>query len=110
MKLKLYFFIFFLFIKFVRMKNELKQLNIRVFGSVQGVWFRKSVKEQATRIGISGIVMNEPDGSVFIIAKGLKDQLDEFISYCAHGPELAEVINIHIEEEEVKQFEGFKII
>ena len=92
------------------MKKYPKQLNIRVFGKVQGVWFRKSVKEQALRIGITGIVMNEPDGSVFIVAKGTEAQLDEFISYCSKGPELAEVKNIHIEEEEVKSFDGFQII
>lgn len=93
------------------MRNTPNQLNIRIFGEVQGVWFRKSVKDQAIRIGISGIVMNEPDGTVFIIAKGNKEQLDEFIAYCSQGPELAIVKNLHIEEEDdVKEFEGFQII
>jgi acylphosphatase len=93
------------------MNSEYNQLNIRIFGKVQGVWFRKFVKEQAIRIGITGIVMNEPDGSVFIVAKGLNEQLEEFISYCKHGPELAVVKNIHIEEdEEVKDFDGFQIM
>jgi len=87
------------------------QLNIRVFGEVQGVWFRKSVKEEAIRIGITGLVMNEPDGSVFIIAKGLDQQLEEFISYCKHGPDLAKVKNVHIkEDEEVNEYDGFQII
>ena len=88
----------------------LKQLNIRVFGKVQGVWFRKSVKDQAERIGISGFVMNEPDGTIFIVAKGNSEQLDEFITYCKQGPEQAVVKNIHIEEEQVKDLEDFKII
>ena len=85
-------------------------MNIRIFGEVQGVWFRKSVKDEATRIGISGIVMNEPDGTVFIVAKGSEQQLDEFISYCSKGPELANVKNIHVEEEEVGDFDDFQII
>ena len=88
----------------------LKQLNIRIYGKVQGVWFRKSVKDQAERIGISGFVMNEPDGTIFIVANGNSEQLDEFITYCKEGPEQADVKNIHIEEEQVKDLEDFRII
>ena len=87
-----------------------KQLNIRIFGSVQGVWFRKSVKDQADLIGISGIVMNEPDGTVFIVAKAEEEELDQFISYCKKGPDSANVKNIHIEEEDLSGFKGFQII
>jgi len=44
-----------------------------VSGHVQGVWFRESTRKQAQRLGISGSVINQPDGTVEVIACG-KDE------------------------------------
>ena len=89
----------------------LKQLNIRVHGKVQGVWFRKFVKDMADNLKVKGIVMNEPDKTVFIVAQGNSEQLNDFITYCKQGPRLAEVSNLHVEEDEsLSDFTEFQII
>ncbi|ORM39461.1 Acylphosphatase-1 [Babesia sp. Xinjiang] len=38
--------------------------NFRVYGRVQGVFFRKFTKEEADRLGIKGFVKNDDDGTV----------------------------------------------
>ena len=86
------------------------QYTIRVFGKVQGVWFRQTTKDIADQLGLKGIVLNDMDGSVFIIAQGEESALTKFIDYCKSGPKGAEVGNVHVEEDEWKEFKGFEVI
>lgn len=60
----------------------MEHLNITIKGVVQGVFFRKSAQEEAYRLRIAGFVQNESDGSVYIEAEGMEEDLDEFIAWC----------------------------
>lgn len=86
---------------------ETKHLNIKIFGQVQGVFFRVSAKEEAERLGIKGFARNEPDGTVYIEAEGEKERLDEFIRWCHDGPEAANVEKVEISEGPLKNFSEF---
>ena len=55
----------------------MKHYNIRIFGIVQGVYFRASTKMEADRLGVNGFVQNEMDGSVYIEAEGSAEQLKQ---------------------------------
>ncbi|EDO07517.1 putative acylphosphatase 2 [Babesia bovis T2Bo] len=39
--------------------------SYRVYGRVQGVFFRKYTKQEADKLGIRGFVKNDNDGTVF---------------------------------------------
>lgn len=86
-----------------------KHLNIRVIGLVQGVWFRKNTKEKAIALGISGFVRNELDGSVYIEAEGESEVLEEFKNWCEHGPKLASVEKVLVNEGTFIGLKGFII-
>ena len=73
-------------------------LNIKVKGTVQGVFFRASTRLKAIELGIKGFVENQTDGSVYIEAEGSKEQLDKFTEWCKMGPEMAFVENLSIKE------------
>ncbi|MBI2967045.1 MAG: acylphosphatase [Bacteroidetes bacterium] len=92
------------------MPQLIKHYNIRVFGSVQGVWFRASAKELAGELNINGIAKNEMDGSVYIEAEGSPENLQEFISWCKRGPERALVSKMDYTEAPLKRYNGFRII
>ena len=65
--------------------------RIKIFGRVQGVFFRQSAKDKADELGIVGWAQNQPDSSVLIEADGHDDDMEEFIAWCNEGPEGAEV-------------------
>lgn len=86
-----------------------KHFKIRVSGRVQGVYFRASAKEKARSLNISGYVMNEPDGSVYIEAEGGQQDIEKFLEWCRKGPPHAKVSQCEIQEGPLKNFSGFVI-
>lgn len=84
-----------------------KHWNIRVFGEVQGVFFRYSAKEKAEELGIRGFARNESDGSVYIEAEGEEDATRKFLGWCRGGPSSAKVAKIEASEGELKNFNEF---
>ena len=68
-----------------------KRIEIRVIGMVQGVFFRHGVKAEATRLGLIGWVLNEPDGSVRVTAEGEEEKLQEFVEWGKKGTEWSKV-------------------
>ena len=77
-------------------RKEIKRVEIVVSGIVQGVFFRASTREVASKLGIRGIVRNLADGSVEIIAEGTEEKLDKLIRFAKNGPPSARVYDIDI--------------
>lgn len=84
--------------------------SITVTGKVQGVFFRKYTKEEADRIGVNGIVRNEPDGTVYIEVEGEDLSVDSFIKWCWKGSPSSSVENVSIRKGEVKGYSDFRIV
>lgn len=83
--------------------------TIRISGKVQGVFFRASTREVASKLGITGWVRNEPDGTVKIAAEGTEEQLAKLLRWCNEGPERAKVDRVTYEPDVVMGFEAFEI-
>ena len=86
-----------------------KKFIIKVYGKVQGVWFRKSTQQKALALGLRGFCKNLEDGSVYIEAEGDLEKLFNFVNWCKKGPELAEVENIKMSEETPTGAMGFEV-
>jgi acylphosphatase len=87
--------------------NE-SRIIIKVFGLVQGVFFRYTTRKIARRLGLTGYVKNMPDGSVFIEAEGPKDKLNELLKFSNVGPKNAQVDHVDHEFKAPNlQFKGF---
>ena len=84
--------------------------KISVIGKVQGVWFRKSTQHEARKLGLTGFVKNEKDGSVYIEVEGEESALKTFIGWCSCGPELANVQNVEMNRGELQEFNSFDIL
>ncbi len=87
----------------------MKHLNIKIYGQVQGIFFRAGAKEQADKLGIVGFAQNQLDGSVYIEAEGKKKNLDEFLKWCHKGPSIAQVEKVGVKKTPLKNFKGFYI-
>lgn len=85
----------------------MKHYNITVKGKVQGVFFRQGTKAVADQLGVKGWVRNEQDGSVYIEVEGDEWLLENFLEWCAEGPDRAEVISVEKVEAELLGFENF---
>lgn len=89
------------------MEGLIQHLNIKIYGQVQGVFFRVSAKEEAEKLGIKGFARNERDGTVYIEAEGDEVNLDKFIKWCHDGPEAAKVDKVEITKGPLKNFSEF---
>ncbi|HKJ82392.1 MAG TPA: acylphosphatase [Mariprofundaceae bacterium] len=83
--------------------------RIRIYGRVQGVFFRHHTKQQAKHLGISGWVRNLPDGSVEAVICGSTEQLDRMESWLAEGPEGANVEKMESRIDQLGDWSGFEI-
>lgn len=87
----------------------MKHLNIKVYGLVQGIFFRATAKEQADKLRLTGFAKNQPDGSVYIEVEGEKSKLDEFVKWCHKGPSMAQVEKVETTEKPLKNFSQFEV-
>jgi acylphosphatase len=88
-----------------------KQLNIKVFGRVQGVGFRYFVQKNALSLGLKGYAKNLANGSVEVIAEGNDTALNKFLDTIKKGNSLSEVIDVKIEWLDFKDYyDSFEIL
>ena len=88
----------------------MKRTRVRVYGDVQGVFFRYTTKKTALKLGLKGWCQNEGDGSVQIVVEGGNDKVDQFVKWAEKGPVMAKVEKIEINEEKYENIESeFKV-
>lgn len=87
-----------------------KGIKIRIYGQVQGVFFRAEAMKIALSLNIVGYAQNLDGGTVEVVAEGEEENLKKFIDWTKHGPELAKVEKIDIEWNEPSgNFSDFRI-
>jgi acylphosphatase len=74
----------------------LKQVHLRVFGRVQGVFFRASTQREAKRLGLTGWVRSRNDSSVEVMAEGEETGIKDLIAWAQHGPSAARVDRVDV--------------
>lgn len=84
--------------------------NIKVYGKVQGVFFRASTQQIASQLNISGTVKNDADNSVSIEAEGEGQAVEKFIEWCKKGPPAAKVTKTDISEGQITGYKSFEIV
>jgi len=85
-----------------------KQINLKIYGKVQGVFFRDSSRAEAKELNLSGWAKNKTDGTVEMVAEGEDKNLKKFIEWCKYGPDHAEVEKVDVEWlEPTSQFSDF---
>jgi acylphosphatase len=83
--------------------------KVRVFGRVQGVFFRQGAVNQARTLGIVGWVRNAADGSVEAYLKGDEAAVEQMTGWMRHGPSHARVDDVAVEEAEPEDVSGFSV-
>lgn len=87
-----------------------KRLSARITGRVQGVGFRNFTRRRARRLGLTGWVRNEPDGSVRLEAEGPREVLDDLVEAVHQGPRMAAVDDVEVAwDDATDEFEVFQV-
>lgn len=87
-----------------------QRVSLRIRGKVQGVFFRESSRQEASRLGLTGWVRNRDDGSVEAVAEGEPAALEEFIRWCHRGPQAARVTDVERSDgEPTGEFHSFSV-
>lgn len=82
-----------------------------ISGRVQGVGFRYTALHEAQRLGVTGWVLNEPDGSVRLVAQGPEPALSALERWCGQGPPGAVVWEVRISVLDTREvFLDFRIL
>ena len=83
--------------------------KVRIYGRVQGVFFRQWTVHQARALGVAGWVHNAADGSVETHLAGDEGAVSQMIERMRTGPPQAHVEDLTVEEVEPEAIEGFSV-
>ena len=87
-----------------------KSVRVYVKGTVQGIFFRSFVKENAERHNIKGFVRNLEDGRLEVFLEGDNEDVDKMIELCHTGPKHSDIKNVEVKTEKFQDFKTFKIL
>ena len=74
----------------------MKHISATVHGRVQGVAFRAYTRDEAIKLGLTGWVANQDDGTVRVEAEGSEAALQKLAAWLHHGPPAAHVIHVEM--------------
>jgi len=87
-----------------------KAVKVAIFGTVQGMFFRQFIHENAEKLGIKGYVRNKPDGSVEAWFEGDDKTIAKMVEVVKQGPKHAVISKVDVKDEKLQDIKEFKIL
>lgn len=89
----------------------MNRLHLKIYGKVQGVFFRAHVYEKAAGLNLLGYVQNDSDGTVEVVAEGDAEKLKALERWCKTGSDYSRVEKIEEKWEDIDKhdFDSFTI-
>lgn len=87
-----------------------KSLRVYIDGTVQGVFFRNFIKENAERHNIKGFVRNLEDGRIEVFIEGDSENVAKMLEICETGPKHALIKKVTTKPESFQGFRDFKVL
>ena len=87
-----------------------KSVRLYIQGTVQGIFFRNFIKENAEKDDVRGFVRNLEDGRVEVFLEGDNEKVDKMIDVCKKGPKHSQIRKVEEKEEKFQGFKDFKIL
>jgi acylphosphatase len=94
----------------VQQEDERAQLRAVIHGDVQGVGFRYWTRRQARKLGLTGYVRNQWNGTVEVVAEGQRTPLRHLLGLLGQGPHPASVQQVNAEwRRATGRFRSFRV-
>jgi len=87
-----------------------KSVRVYIEGTVQGIFYRAFVKENAERHNVKGFVRNLEDGRVEVFLEGNNEDVDKMIELCKIGPKHSNIRRVEVKDEKFQDFKNFKVL
>ncbi|MFH1326710.1 MAG: acylphosphatase [archaeon] len=87
-----------------------KTVRLYINGTVQGVFFRGFVKENAEKYNVKGFIRNLEDGRVEVFLEGQVDEVNKIIELCKKGPKHSIIKKVEVKPERFQGLKSFKIL
>lgn len=87
-----------------------KSVRVYIEGTVQGIFYRAFVKENAEKLDVKGFVRNLEDGRVEVFLEGDIENVDKMIELCKQGPKHSDIKKAEVKTEKFQDFKTFKIL
>jgi acylphosphatase len=87
----------------------MRRVHVLIYGTVQGVFFRRDISLLAENLHVKGFVMNVNDG-VEAVFEGTDDSVEKMLEFCRKGPSGAVVSKVDVKQEKYKaEFPNFEV-
>ena len=87
-----------------------KSVRLYIDGTVQGIFYRAFIKENAERYNVKGFVRNLEDGRVEVFLEGDVDKVKKMIELCKTGPKHSMIRKVEEKDERFQDFKTFKVL
>ena len=87
-----------------------KSLRLYIIGTVQGVFFRAFIKENAERYNVKGFTRNLEDGRIEVFLEGNSENVNKMIEICNKGPRHSQIRKVDMKLEKFQDLKTFKIL
>lgn len=87
----------------------MRRARVKIWGKVQGVFFRTSCADAARAVDVSGWVRNVPGGAVEAVFEGDDGDVEAMLGWCRVGSPLARVDRVGWVDELPAGEMGFRI-
>ena len=87
-----------------------KSTRLFLTGSIQGIFFKQFIKDNADKHNVKGYVRIMEDGRAEIFLEGDEEAVDIVAAICRRGPQHTNIRFIEEKETNFQDFKEFKIL
>jgi len=88
----------------------MKTVRMKISGMVQGVNFRRYIKDEADKLGIKGHVRNLDSGEVEVVCEGRLEDVDAMLVICKKGAPHSTIKDVDTQEMNHIGFDEFRVL
>lgn len=89
--------------------SDRTRAHVYVSGTVQGVYFRATTRDEARKRDVDGWVRNLDDGRVEAVFEGPREDVEEMIDFCHEGSSAATVEDVDVTYEKPEDEDAFQV-